>query len=105
MRCKAKQEMRSATRTVMKNGRRAMIGFCDCCGTKMSVAGLWDGDAPRTIGGSDDFAAYLLEQYEVAVIPGSGFGADANIRLSYATSLANIQRGVARIAEAVEALN
>ncbi len=63
-----------------------------------------DGDAPRTLGGSDDFAAYLLEKYEVAVIPGSGFGADANIRLSYATSMANIQKGVARIAEAVAAL-
>ena len=63
-----------------------------------------EGDAPRTIGGSDDFAAYLLERYEVAVIPGSGFGADGNIRLSYATSMDNIQRGIARIAEAVQAL-
>ena len=63
-----------------------------------------DGDAPRTIGGSDDFAAYLLEKYDVAVIPGSGFGADANIRLSYATSMANLQKGLARIADAVAAL-
>jgi len=63
-----------------------------------------DGDAPRTIGGSDDFAAYLLEKYDVAVIPGSGFGADANIRLSYATSMANLQKGLARIADAVWAL-
>lgn len=63
-----------------------------------------EGDTPRTIGGSDDFAAYLLEKYEVAVIPGSGFGTDANIRLSYATSLVNIQKGIARIAEAVAAL-
>jgi len=63
-----------------------------------------NGDAPRAIGGSDDFAAYLLEKYEVAVIPGSGFGADGNIRLSYATSMENIKRGVARIAEAVQAL-
>lgn len=62
------------------------------------------GDAPRTLGGSDDLATYLLEAYEVAVIPGSGFGADGNIRLSYATSMANIQKGLARIAEAVEAL-
>ncbi len=62
------------------------------------------GDTPRTLGGSDDLATYLLEAYEVAVIPGSGFGADGNIRLSYATSMANIQKGVARIAEAVEAL-
>ena len=63
-----------------------------------------NGDAPRTLGGSDDFAAYLLDKYEVAVIPGSGFGADGNIRLSYATSMENIKRGVARIAEAVQAL-
>ena len=63
-----------------------------------------EGDAPRTIGGSDDLAAYLLESYEVAVIPGSGFGADDNIRLSYATSMQNIQRGVARISEALQAL-
>lgn len=46
MRCRAKQEMLSATRTLMKNGRRAMVGLCACCGTKMSVAGRWD-DAPE----------------------------------------------------------
>ena len=63
-----------------------------------------DGDSPRTIGGSDDLAEYLLTTVGVAVVPGSGFGADANIRLSYATSMANIQKGVARIAEAVQAL-
>ena len=45
VRCRAKQEMLSATRTLMKNGRRAMIGLCGCCGTKMSVAGRWDDDA------------------------------------------------------------
>ncbi len=52
VRCRAKQEMLSATRTLMKNGRRAMIGLCTCCGTKMSVAGKWDDDlaqaAPKT---------------------------------------------------------
>ena len=46
VRCRAKQEMLSATRTLMKNGRRAMVGLCACCGTKMSVAGMWD-DEPR----------------------------------------------------------
>ncbi len=45
VRCRAKQEMLSATRTLMKNGRRAMIGLCACCGTKMSVAGKWDDEA------------------------------------------------------------
>lgn len=46
VRCRAKQEMLSATRTLMKNGRRAMVGLCACCGTKMSVAGKWD-DEPE----------------------------------------------------------
>ncbi len=48
VRCRAKQEMLSATRTLMKNGRRAMVGLCACCGTKMSVAGRWD-DAPEQV--------------------------------------------------------
>lgn len=45
VRCRAKQEMLAPTRTLMKNGRRAMIGVCACCGTKMSVAGKWDDEA------------------------------------------------------------
>ena len=48
VRCRAKQEMLSATRTLMKNGRRAMVGTCACCGTKMSVAGKWD-DEPTPV--------------------------------------------------------
>ena len=52
VRCKAKQEMLSATRTLMKNGRRAMIGLCACCGTKMSVAGNWD-DEPTSADASE----------------------------------------------------
>jgi aspartate aminotransferase len=39
------------------------------------------------------------------VVPGSGFGADNNIRLSYATSRANIEKGVQRIADAVARLS
>ncbi|MHB1457969.1 MAG: pyridoxal phosphate-dependent aminotransferase [Armatimonadota bacterium] len=55
----------------------------------------------KVISGSDSFMEYLLETANVAVIPGSGFGADCNIRLSYATSMDNIIKGVARIKEAV----
>ena len=44
VRCRAKQEMLSATRTLMKNGRRAMVGLCGCCGTKLWVVGKWDDD-------------------------------------------------------------
>jgi aspartate aminotransferase len=46
---------------------------------------------------SAEFCAKLLEQEKVAAVPGIAFGADDYIRLSYATSLANIEKGLARI--------
>lgn len=51
----------------------------------------------KLIKGSDDFADILLEKVNVAVIPGSGFGAENYVRLSYATSLDNIIKGLDRI--------
>ena len=48
--------------------------------------------------------AYLLEEAQVAVVPGVEFGADSNIRLSFATSDENIVKGVERIRAAVEKL-
>jgi len=39
---------------------------------------------------------YLLEKYKVAIVPGSAFGADKYVRLSYATSMENIKEGVKR---------
>ena len=52
----------------------------------------------------DDLAAYLLEKALVAVVPGSGFGADPYIRLSYATSMEKIQKGLDRIEKALKEL-
>lgn len=51
----------------------------------------------------DEFVAGLLEKALVAVIPGSGFGADDNIRLSYATSLDQLEKAVDRIGSFVSA--
>jgi aspartate aminotransferase len=42
---------------------------------------------------------WLVEVHKVAVVPGSGFGAPGFVRLSYATSMKNIQEGVSRIAK------
>jgi aspartate aminotransferase len=53
---------------------------------------------------STEFAAYLLESARIAVVPGVEFGSDAHIRLSYATSLANIERGMERMAAALARL-
>ncbi len=57
--------------------------------------------ADKTIGNSSDFAAYLLEHAKVALVPGIAFGADNYARLSYATSMENIKKGLDRIEEAV----
>lgn len=50
------------------------------------------------------FCKQLLEQQYVAAVPGAAFGADAHIRLSYATDLETIKRGIARIREFVASL-
>ena len=39
---------------------------------------------------------YLLENYKVAIVPGSAFGADKYVRFSYATSMENIKEGIKR---------
>ncbi len=51
----------------------------------------------------DDVALcdYLLDVGRVAIVPGSGFGAPGYVRLSYATSMQNIENGIARMAEAL----
>src|SRR5882762_8227896 len=46
---------------------------------------------------STDFCARLLESEKVAAVPGIAFGADDYIRLSYATSMANIEKGLDRL--------
>lgn len=50
----------------------------------------------------DEFSTALLEEANVAVVPGSGFGAPENIRLSYATSLDLLESAIARIQDFVE---
>lgn len=56
----------------------------------------------RLINGSLDFAEMLLNEARVAVVPGIAFGTDNHFRLSYATSMANIDKGLDRIAEALK---
>jgi aspartate aminotransferase len=48
-----------------------------------------------------DIAAYLLEEAKVAAVPGEDFGSTAHIRLSYATSLENIEEGCRRMRNAL----
>lgn len=50
------------------------------------------------------FAEKLLVQEKMAVVPGLPFGADENIRLSYACSMANIEEGMLRLERFVKTL-
>jgi aspartate aminotransferase len=49
-------------------------------------------------------AEHILEKGRVAVVPGTGFLAPGFLRLSYATSMQNIEAGVSRMAEALALL-
>lgn len=46
-----------------------------------------------------ELAAWILDKVEVAIVPGEAFGAPGYARLSYALADADLERGVARIAE------
>jgi aspartate aminotransferase len=50
----------------------------------------------------DEFVEALLEEAKVALVPGSGFGAPDNVRLSYATSLELLEKAVERIKQFME---
>lgn len=52
-------------------------------------------------GDSVSFSTYLLEKAHVAVVPGSAFGADEHVRLSFACSRNDLEVGLERIAAAL----
>ena len=71
----------------------------------MRVSGLYGKSYEgQAIQNSMDFAGVLLDQAQVAVVPGVAFGADEYVRLSYATSRENIEKGMDRIAAFVQKL-
>lgn len=51
----------------------------------------------KVINNADDFAEMFLNIARVAVVPGTGFGADKYVRWSYATSVENITEGLLRL--------
>lgn len=59
----------------------------------------------KPIRDSVDLADYLLDVARVAVVPGSAFGAEEFERLSFATSMGNIEKGLDRIENALKDLD
>ncbi|MBN2720825.1 MAG: pyridoxal phosphate-dependent aminotransferase [Proteobacteria bacterium] len=59
----------------------------------------------KAIENSTDLADYFLEEARVALVPGVAFGADRFARLSYATGMENIEKGMDRIEKGILALD
>jgi aspartate aminotransferase len=53
---------------------------------------------------ASDLASYLIKEFNLAVVAGEDFGAPANIRISYATSMANLEKGMDRLERALGSL-
>ena len=53
---------------------------------------------------SQFFCKLLLEKYKTAIVPGIAFGNDNGIRLSYATSEQEIEKGLTRIKQFIQFL-
>lgn len=67
-----------------------------------NVSGLFGRrHAAGTIASASELAAYLLQEAKVTVVPGEPFGSASHIRLSYATGLEAITRGLDRIEAAI----
>ena len=67
-----------------------------------NVSGLFGKrHASGSINTASDLAAYFLDEARVATVPGEPFGSAAHLRISYATGLDAITRGLDRLQEAV----
>ncbi|HTP13000.1 MAG TPA: pyridoxal phosphate-dependent aminotransferase [Bacteroidota bacterium] len=51
----------------------------------------------HTLNSSEDIAEFFLNEHNVAMVPGSGFGAPHWMRLSYACSMEDLQKAVRRL--------
>lgn len=62
-------------------------------------------DGEETIANADDLCMYLLNKAHVSTVTGKAFGEPNCIRISFANSMANIEKGFSRIKEALAKLN
>jgi len=58
----------------------------------------------RLIQSSVDLCGYLLQDFGVAIVPGSAFGMDSHARLSFATSMAVLEKALDRIENGLKSL-
>ena len=92
---KTLQEMNNLSIIKPQGAFYIMINIDKCLGTEINGEKSND---------SMDFSAKLLEYEKVAVIPGKAFGLDNYVRVSYATSMELIEKGLERINKFVNKL-
>ncbi|MFB6098152.1 MAG: pyridoxal phosphate-dependent aminotransferase [Salinibacter sp.] len=70
------------------------------------VSSFFGSEAPdgSTIEDSSDLCFYLLEEHDVALVPGTAFGAPDGLRLSYASSMEDLETALDRIENGLAAL-
>jgi len=59
----------------------------------------------KTITSAMDLSLYLLQEAKVAVVAGEGFGSGEHMRISYATSMKNLEQGLDQIEMALKRLS
>ncbi|MEO8402701.1 MAG: pyridoxal phosphate-dependent aminotransferase [Gammaproteobacteria bacterium] len=76
-----------------------------CDGTFYSFPNVEDVIAnSKQISNDIELADYLLSEAEIALVPGSAFGAPGYLRISYATSMENVKEAMRRMHKAIEKL-
>ena len=58
-------------------------------------------DSMDSVSNDIELAEYFLEKAEVAMVPGSAFGAPGYMRISFATSMENLEQAMERLAKAL----
>lgn len=70
------------------------------------VSSFFGAEAPdgSTLEDSSDLCFYLLEEHDVALVPGTAFGTPEGLRLSYASSMEDLETAMERIEAGLTAL-
>jgi aspartate aminotransferase len=92
------EELNALAGVSCRNPNGAFYAFPNVSALYGKKAGAWH------INSSLDMAMYLLEEANVALVHGEAFGSDSHIRISYATSMENIKKGLERIRKAFSVL-
>ena len=67
-----------------------------------NISGLYNRDiCGQTATNSIELSNLILDKARVAFVPGECFGSDLHVRISYATSMENIQEGMNRLEKAL----